>query len=154
MNPDTIFSVENLIDISFLAVTACARFSPCAHVGHFSYPWFKKEIYCEGLRSYIRQNFGFSPLLTKIVCCLAKARQQLKCALLEKYAIVFFAFFVYDLLWVRGVFSRRLPCTFLSVPRTLPPSLPPFGSLLPSPLTVSHLVLRFLWSVWLFQGRS
>lgn len=34
----------------------------------------KKTIYCEGLQSYILQFFF--PLLTRIVCCLAKAWQQ------------------------------------------------------------------------------
>ena len=38
-------------------------------------------LYCASLESYIRQNFGFFPLLTRIVCCLADARQQKAAAL-------------------------------------------------------------------------
>ena len=33
-------------------------------------------LYCASFESCIRQNFGFFPLLTRIVCCLANARQQ------------------------------------------------------------------------------
>ena len=35
-------------------------------------------LYCASFESYIRQNFGFFPVLTRIVCCLANARQQLR----------------------------------------------------------------------------
>ena len=33
-------------------------------------------LYCASFESYIQQNFGFFPLLTRLVCCLTNAHQQ------------------------------------------------------------------------------
>ena len=47
----------------------------------------KKTIDCECLPSYVRQNFGFFPLLTRIVYCLANARQQLFSTTPKQYSL-------------------------------------------------------------------
>ena len=54
---------------------------PGLYVSHVICAWlsFKPSriiLYCASFKSYIRQNFGFFLLLTRIVGCLANARQQ------------------------------------------------------------------------------
>ena len=49
---------------------------PGLYVSHVIYSWLSFQLSritlnCASFESYIRQNFGFFPLLTRIVCCLA-----------------------------------------------------------------------------------
>ena len=57
------------------------RVDPGLYVSHVICEWLSFQLsqimlYCASFESYIRQNFGFFHLLTRIVCCLANARQQ------------------------------------------------------------------------------